>query len=458
MSIKISKSVKRTSVAYYKGCLISWEVFEEHVKQVRQKILKQVYNADVARHNPNVLNLSVLAPKVLNLCEDKYHFLVVFTACMLQGRITVMPANSSKGELARMKACNKNIQIINDLEISDICQHNQISDCAVLDQELNHIPNSTIVAELYSSGSTGEPRVNSKTWGQLINGAQQVYSSFNLTQPSIIATVQPQHMFGFEMSIVLVLVCGVTIHHEQPFYPLDIQRVLNEMPAPRVMITTPIHLKACTTLDAGWSDLAFVLSATAPMSQDVAEQAELIMQTQVREVYGCSEVGAIATRHLMKNSRWKLLPDYSLSIVNETAQLNVPARNNPIALPDQVEILSNNYFSLLGRNADLIKIGGKRGSLAQLTVCIKALPGVEDAIVFLPMREENQRLRLVALVVAPGKSSAQLSEILRHEIDPVFLPRPLYIVSQLPYNSTGKLPRADLLLSLDQSIKAEQSC
>jgi acyl-coenzyme A synthetase/AMP-(fatty) acid ligase len=49
------------------------------------------------------------------------------------------------------------------------------------------------------------------------------------------------------------------------------------------------------------------------------------------------------------------------------------------------------------------------------------------------------------VVVAPGLRAAALNEHLRRRIDPVFMPRPLLLVDQLPRNATGKLPRQALL-------------
>jgi len=55
--------------------------------------------------------------------------------------------------------------------------------------------------------------------------------------------------------------------------------------------------------------------------------------------------------------------------------------------------------------------------------------------------------RLVALVMAPTLSLADLQRALRERIDPAFLPRPLIFVDALPRNDTGKLPH-DVLAAL----------
>lgn len=445
----MNKSQKRNdTIAWYKGHVLDWQTFEYHVTQARINIL--------VPHNDDVDFLA----KVLNLCEDRYHFLVVFTATMLEGRTTIMPVNRSEGELARLTENNKGVQLINDAVMESSCQVS-MSGVSDFSWSVDMVADSMVVAELYTSGSTGMPVAHNKTWGQLVNGAQQVYTRLGLnkaTQTSIVATVPPQHMFGLEMSIILPLVCRVSIHHDQPFYPLDIQRVIAEMPSPRLLVTTPTHLKACMTEQKGWQDIEKVISATSPLSEEAAHQVETIMNTMAEEIYGCSELGAIATRRVTQNPNWELLPDYKLSIVNNEALLQVPVIPNPVVLPDKLEIISDRAFRLVGRLTDMVKIGGKRGSIAELTARIKALRGVDDAVVFKHENKPGQRERLAALVIAQGFTSEQLREALSKEIDPVFLPRPLCIVPALPYTVTGKLLRSDLLDSINTYLRQVKSC
>lgn len=441
---------KKNFIAFYHGRWLDWKCFEIHVERIRRQILTGNQNE------------SVPSPKlrVLNLCEDRYHFLVVFTASMLESRTTVMPSNRSEGELARLRKAHAGIQVIGDLEIGSLCaagieEHEESPEWLI-----EQIQESLTVAEVYTSGSTGLPKVNDKTWGQLFKGAQQIAARFRLDQAehSIIATVPPQHMFGFEMSIVLPLVCGVSIHYAQPFYPLDIQKALSEMQSPRVLVTTPLHLKACTTLFEDWPEIDFILSATDFMPEELATQAETSMCTEVREIYGCSEVGAIATRRMTESSGWKLLPNYRIDIKEEEAWFQRVDEMAAICLPDKIEFISDGCFQLMGRSDDLVKIGGKRASLAELTQRIKGLPGVKDAVVFRPSGESIHRIRLAALAIAPGMTAKQIRDALSREIDPVFLPRPLCVVQSFPYNSVGKLPHEKLLITIENYMKHNKAC
>ena len=434
-------------VAYYQKQTVNEAEFLQHVTRARSLL-------------PFVTETAIQA-RLLNLCEDRYHFLVLFLAAMLQGYITVMPANQSSGELARLCKAMPGALLIGDAELEAICctQERQATHVSVT-EVLRGIAPDSLVAELYTSGSTGTPVANLKRWGELVHGAQRVAQRFGLGREShhtVVATVPPQHMFGFEMSIVLPLVCGVAVHHGKPFYPEDIRQASLVVAAKRMLVTTPLHLKACASLGHDWPPIDFILSATAVLPPEVAQAATDVMQAPVREIYGCSEIGAIATRTLLENSSWELLGDFRLQIADE-AKLTSSILAQPLVLPDQIAMDNDGRFRLVGRIADLIKIGGKRGSLSEITRHLKAIPGVIDAIVFVPEHTTHRRLRLAALVVAPGMSVKAIRQRMAQHVDAVFVPRQISLVTKLPYSPTGKLPHAELVATLERSQAKEQAC
>lgn len=400
--------------------------------------------------------------RVMNLCEDRYHFLVLFAAAMLEGRVTVMPANQSEGELRRLRSAYPGMRTVNDETVVAICQEDNGDGQVPLTLDaIRELPADRVVAELYTSGSTGTPTANAKRWGELVHGAQRVARRLRLNasrQHLVVATVPPQHMFGFEMSVVLPLVTGVAVFHGKPFYPDDIDRALQSVPEPRMLVTTPIHLKACMQEQRDWPTIDFILSSTAALSAHVAAQAGKALRAPIHEIYGCSEIGAIATRETNETDRWQLLGDFRLVVEHDHACLSSSILAQPLLLSDRLELQQDGTFRVLGRAADLIKIGGKRGSLAEITLRIKAIAGVDDAVVFLPSTREGRRERLVALVVARDLNPAEIRRRLSEDVDAVFVPRQIYLVASLPYNTTGKLPRSELLAMLAANQKSEQAC
>ena len=57
-----------------------------------------------------------------------------------------------------------------------------------------------------------------------------------------------QHMYGFESTVLLALLSGNALSAERPFYPADVAAAVRRVPQPRVLVTTPIHLRTLLTL------------------------------------------------------------------------------------------------------------------------------------------------------------------------------------------------------------------
>lgn len=415
-------------VAVYHNRLISRADFLQHVALLHAQLPEHRY--------------------AINLCENRYHFLVAFVACQQKQQINLLPSNRAGKEIERLGHIYQDSYPLGDELLEGICQQSGDEQHAT---DYIEIDTEQTVAIVFTSGSTGMPNANPKTWGQLVASAQRVQQRFGFSasqQHAVIATVPAQHMFGFEMSIVYPLICGMCIHAGRPFYPLDIQQALAETPAPRILITTPLHLNACNSIDHNWPDIDMVISATAPMPKDIAEQNERNLNTPVYDLYGCSEVGAIATRRLAQSEDWQLLRDYKIDTTKQLTRLRAPGYAHAISLPDQIDVLDDCHFRLLGRNSDLIKLAGKRGSLSDLSHKLKNMAGVEDAVFIQPDEVEGKRTRLAALVVAPQLDIELIRNELVQHIDAVFMPRPLIAVTRLPYNESGKLSRKELLAIL----------
>ncbi len=121
-------------------------------------------------------------------------------------------------------------------------------------------------------------------------------------------------------------------------------------------------------------------------------------------------------------------------------------------MADLVELRSSTEFALLGRGSDIVKLGGRRASLAGLNAILTSLPGVQDGVFVIPDDlDRRTNARLIAFVVAPTSTPEVLLAELRRRIEPVFLPRRMICVESLPRNEAGKLPRAAVSALIDRS-------
>jgi acyl-coenzyme A synthetase/AMP-(fatty) acid ligase len=263
---------------------------------------------------------------------------------------------------------------------------------------------------------------------------------------ALIGTVPAQHMYGFELTVLLALAAGHSISAERPFYPADIAAAIAAAPRPRVLVSTPIHLRALVASEIDVPPVDLIVSATAPLTRELAREVEAKFFTALLEIYGSTESGQIALRRTIASAVWRLWPDVRLKIDNGQAYAYGGHVGQLTLMQDVIEMVGEDEFLLHGRTADLVNIAGKRSSFGYLNAQLNAIPGVIDGVFFL--REETTgstgTARLGAVVVAPSLSIPALTEHLRQRIDAVFLPRPLIMVERLPRNATGKLPQQAL--------------
>ncbi len=385
---------------------------------------------------------------IINLCEDRYLFALAFVAAMLQEQTCLLPASQKEKEIQSLEQDYADTQRIDDTLLESLLTAGTAT--TILTPKINA---NQVVAMVFTSGSSGKAKANPKKWGELVDSAQRVATQLNLNQPgqhTLVATVPPQHMYGFETTIIFPLVSGVCVHNSKPFFPDDIRQILTTVNQPVILVTTPIHLRACNQARLQWPEIDFILSATAVLSIKLAQQSEKKLNTTLREIYGCSEAGVIATRTPTQNLKWLLLPGYKLTEKLTGVCLLTPLSNEEILLPDQIEQIDSQHFNLLGRQSDLVKIAGKRGSLNDLKIKLCILNGVEDAVFFMPDDHPDEKTRLAAFVVAPNLTVKEINTLFSHQVDNAFVPRPLIKVDKLPYNESGKLPRKNLITLFHQ--------
>jgi acyl-coenzyme A synthetase/AMP-(fatty) acid ligase len=267
-------------------------------------------------------------------------------------------------------------------------------------------------------------------------------------QPWIVATVPPQHMYGLETSVLLPLLAGFGIHGGRPLLPADIATALEDVPAPRLLVSTPVHLRSIVDSGVSFPDIAVVVSATAPLQGELAQRVEKSLGAVLVEMFGSTETCVIATRRTAHEARWRAYPGISLEPAEDGTIVRAPWLARDQLLQDVIEIRADQSFGIIGRHGDLVEVAGKRASLSDLSRRLMSLPGVQDAIVFQPPREGSGVRRCAALVVAPGLSAREVLRSFRPEVDAAFLPRPLVVVPELPRNQMGKLSMQGMIALL----------
>jgi len=398
----------------------------------------------------------------INLCGDRYRFAVGLAAALLRGQTSLMPPNSLPDTLARLRSAYPALYALIDeptLDVGALARVHVEREHAALPETPATMPQiaaDQIAVCLLTSGSTGLPQPHAKRWGPLVMniGAEAERLASFIGRPSlaglnVLATVPPQHSYGFESSVLLALLGGAAFDSSPAFFPADIAQALARLPRPRALVTTPFHLKTLILSGVALPPVDLVLSATAPLSPQLAAEAERAFGGPLVEIYGCTEAGQVASRRTTAGDVWQTLG--ALHIRADAGAGDAPEQfivhgghvTEPTPLADVLELQSPTRFRLFGRANDLIHVAGKRSSLAHLNYHLNRIEGVHDGAFWLPDELPDvvpeTVLRPIAFVVAPGLTSAQIVKALREHLESVFVPRRVIHVDALPREGTGKL-------------------
>ena len=310
---------------------------------------------------------------------------------------------------------------------------------------------------LCTSGSSGEPKRIDKTLRQLANeveALEQLWGA-DLGEAWIIGSVATQHIYGLLFRVLWPLCAGRPFVRRQLAFPEDLQRASREHPA-FAWVGSPALLKRMgDNLD--WPALSAVrrvFSSGGALPADAAQSLQQRLQQWPTEILGSSETGGIAWRQ--GASLWQPFAGVELSQDSDGALLiaspYLPA-GHVEHTADAACIAADGRFELLGRLDRIVKLEEKRISLPMLEQALGAHDWVAEAR--LGVVQENRAVLGALLVLSDAGLFAlrehgrrSLTEALRKHLsqhcEALALPRRWRLVRQLPLNSQGKLPQADI--------------
>ncbi len=387
---------------------------------------------------------------MLNLCEGQLEFLLATAAALIARQTVILPSARLPFVIAQLRQrYAESYCAVDERSASDVTGEVvvAIEPAAGRCWPPPSIPPSHCAAILFTSGSTGEPNAHRKTWQELVGGTDTFMQS--IARPprgsAIVGSIAPQHMFGFETTVMLPLQSGTPVLASRPSFPGDLHDALDAAAALGVdavwLMTTPLQLRAFHRELRIIHPLRRIVASTMPLDRDLAQAVERDWRVPLHEIYGCTEGGMLATRRPALDAAFT--PGAGLAFaVDEHGATSVSGGHlaQRIGLQDRLRFFDH-AFEIVGRDSDVVKIAGKRASLDALTRQVLQVPGVRDAAVFLP---HSGAARVAAIVVAPELSPADLRRELAKRIDPAFMPRPLVVRDALPRNSNGKLTQIAL--------------
>ncbi|MEO5696060.1 MAG: CoA ligase, partial [Burkholderiaceae bacterium] len=172
------------------------------------------------------------AGPMLNLSADRYRFAVGLGAAMLRSQSNLMPPNHTPDTVARLRTLYPTTYALLDPEATDAglalpqVRHPVDSVPTSAPADVPTLDENTLCAQVLTSGSTGAPVPHAKHWGLLWRntraGAQRLARQMGretLAGVTLVATVPPQHMYGFESTVLIALLGGAAFDRGDRSFP-----------------------------------------------------------------------------------------------------------------------------------------------------------------------------------------------------------------------------------------------
>jgi len=334
-------------------------------------------------------------------------------------------------------------------------------------QDVQLEPLSMDLAQLfiYTSGSSGQPKIISKTLQQLQNEivTLEKYWGALLANSEVLATVSHQHIYGLLFRVLWPLAAGRGFHSEMYLSPEPLLKAIQDTSA--CWVASPAQLKRLDDL-TDWKKiekLSAIFSSGGVLAEQSAVQIQQCSGQQVIQVYGSSETGGIAWRQALDDSLWTGFDGINITLDKKgISHLTSPylPDNKPFVLDDKIELASANRFALLGRLDRIVKVEEKRLSLDEMEQSLSQLAEIDQATTLLLTAKRDKILAVVCLTPQGQESLKQqgravlikqLRKQLMTQFETVVLPRKWLFVSSLPVNTQGKINQQLLsqLVSLD---------
>jgi acyl-CoA synthetase (AMP-forming)/AMP-acid ligase II len=416
---------------------------------------RQIHQASIA------LSVRIAgASAVCNLCTSRLAFLVTCLAALRNRCVMILPPSISSADLQEVLSRHPHPVVVGDAAtghgadalrglsaIPYVACGPAWPPAAYSADALAWQPawDATSVV-LFTSGSTGTPEPQAKTLRHLALGALVLGARLSKDLEGglgaierIVCSVPPQHMFGFECSVMLSLLCGMPVLDRRPLLPADVLAAFAGA-ARCAWIATPLHLRSLVQSGQSVRACSVVVTSTMPLAPGIARQAERQLDAPVLEIYGSTETGVLALRRTARETRWQGVDGVRVTRDDDANVATGSHFESPVKLLDELLLAADGSFTLLGRQSDLVKIAGRRASLAGLNLLLQEMPGLADGVFYLPDTGSDTE-RLCLIYAGPALDRTAALAWLRRRLDPVFLPRVFVRLERMPRTETGKMPR-----------------
>lgn len=297
---------------------------------------------------------------------------------------------------------------------------------------------------LFTSGSTAEPKMISRTFDNIEVEAKAIIEEFNLrgNKFTVYSTTAMTHLFGLTMLLFVPLCGNFIINTDRIEFPEQ----LNNVKTDYFLVSTPSFLEKAAKYGQNFEIPPHsVYAAGDKLKQSVSDFFST--STTVIEIYGSSETGVVAYKDNNSPHLKTFKPVLISTDNNNCITVTSPFfESNQITISDVIEKFSDKEFDVIGRADRMVKIKDKRVSLTETEEILKKHPKVKDSYCF----KHNDNL--VCAVIGTDVSLDE-SELKSHlsKYGEILLKK-WRILDEIPKTKTGKTDKNKLKQIFDTNL------
>ncbi|WP_411818541.1 AMP-binding protein [Hyphococcus sp. DH-69] len=325
-----------------------------------------------------------------------------------------------------------------------------------------------LAAILYTSGTTGRSKGAMLTHDNLRSNAKALNELWGFSGDDVLLHALPIfHIHGLFVALHTVMLSAAEIIFLPKFNKTQIRKQLPD--ATLLMGVPTFYTRLLADEDFGLEDcktIRLFISGSAPLTKETFESFEKRTGHKILERYGMSEAGMI-TSNPLKGDRIAgtvgfPLPGISVRVASgeDIGEIEVKGPNicagywrkedksaeaftddGYFKTGDVGHIDKEGRLSLVGREKDLIIVGGLNIYPIEIEQCLDAIPGIADsAVIGVPHPDMGEGV--VAVLVAETAPLAQsVIDAALSSLADFKRPRKFFWVDALPRNTMGKVQK-----------------
>jgi acyl-coenzyme A synthetase/AMP-(fatty) acid ligase len=299
---------------------------------------------------------------------------------------------------------------------------------------------------LLTSASTGDNKVIDKQGFQFYRQIEALAAELTLpARARVLSFVPPFHILGCFYGLIWPLAQGNEAVAATGLAGGAMLEVLLKY-QPDFVVGTATHyrfLVRAAPSEISLRQSTVYVSSGAPLDPAVADAFAAKYGTAVRDFYGSTELGGVASRTWP--APYRPTPGVKWRVDPETGALYVMspwgggAQTTWVATGDAAEE-EEEGFRLLGRLDHVVKVGGKRFSTVEVEQALRGMPGVAEAAAF-PYARFGEPALAAAVVLERSAAADEhaVRAFLSGRLASYKLPRTVLFLTALPRGSHDKV-------------------